>query len=193
MELETRQSSALFFPTKLACRPRACTAGSRQAHISLIVTLSLPIRRPVLVWSSLLFLICIHASKTVRRNADWQSEHTLFLSGLKVNQRNAKLYNNVGHCLETQGKFSEALSYFNTAISVEPNDIGAYINVGRTQTQLGMYEEAERAFRKVCICDLLKPRKLDLYDIFCAVLYVLKSACQWRMLPKDFPKCFWYF
>jgi len=33
-----------------------------------------------------------------------------------------------------------------------------------------------------------KPRKLDVYDIFCAVLYVLKSSCQWRMLPSDYPK-----
>ena len=32
------------------------------------------------------------------------------------------------------------------------------------------------------------PRKLDLYDVFCAVLYLLKTACQWRMLPKDFSK-----
>ncbi|CAN5304358.1 hypothetical protein BH10PSE19_BH10PSE19_10460 [soil metagenome] len=32
------------------------------------------------------------------------------------------------------------------------------------------------------------PRTLDLYDVFCAVLYLLKTACQWRMLPKDFPK-----
>ena len=35
---------------------------------------------------------------------------------------------------------------------------------------------------------LTAPRKLDLYDVFCAVLYLLKTACQWRMLPKDFPK-----
>lgn len=33
-----------------------------------------------------------------------------------------------------------------------------------------------------------KPRELDLYDIFCGVLYILKSGCQWRMLPSDFPK-----
>ncbi len=32
------------------------------------------------------------------------------------------------------------------------------------------------------------PRKIDLYDAFCAVLYVLKTACQWRSLPHDFPK-----
>jgi transposase len=33
-----------------------------------------------------------------------------------------------------------------------------------------------------------KPRKINLYDVFCGVLYLLKSGCQWRMLPSDFPK-----
>ena len=33
-----------------------------------------------------------------------------------------------------------------------------------------------------------KPRTIYLYDVFCAVLYLLKSGCQWRMTPKDFPK-----
>ena len=32
-----------------------------------------------------------------------------------------------------------------------------------------------------------KPRKVNLYDVFCAILYILKSGCQWRMLPSDFP------
>jgi transposase len=32
------------------------------------------------------------------------------------------------------------------------------------------------------------PRKYDLYDIFCAILYVLKEGCTWRGLPHGFPK-----
>jgi len=31
-----------------------------------------------------------------------------------------------------------------------------------------------------------RPRRLDLYDVFCGVLYVLKSGCQWNMLPSEF-------
>ena len=31
------------------------------------------------------------------------------------------------------------------------------------------------------------PRKVDLYEVFCAILYLLKSGCQWRMLAEVFP------
>jgi transposase len=33
-----------------------------------------------------------------------------------------------------------------------------------------------------------KPRTVDLYEVFCGVLYLLKSGCQRRMLPSDFSK-----
>ena len=32
-----------------------------------------------------------------------------------------------------------------------------------------------------------KPRTHDLYDIFNALLYILKTGCQWRALPHDYP------
>ena len=32
------------------------------------------------------------------------------------------------------------------------------------------------------------PRKVDLYEVFCAVLYLLRTGCQWRALPQGFPK-----
>ncbi len=31
------------------------------------------------------------------------------------------------------------------------------------------------------------PRVLDLFDVFNAVLYLLKTGCQWRALPHEFP------
>jgi len=43
-------------------------------------------------------------------------------------------------------------------------------------------EELEKAKKET------KPREIDLYDIFCAILYMIKSGCQWRMIPGDFPK-----
>jgi len=33
-----------------------------------------------------------------------------------------------------------------------------------------------------------KLRTVDLYKVFCGVLYLLKSGCQWRMLPSEYPK-----
>ena len=32
------------------------------------------------------------------------------------------------------------------------------------------------------------PRRIDLFEVFCAVLYLLRTGCQWRALPREFPK-----
>ena len=32
-----------------------------------------------------------------------------------------------------------------------------------------------------------KPRKIDLYDVFCGILYLLKTGCQWREIPEKYP------
>ena len=31
-------------------------------------------------------------------------------------------------------------------------------------------------------------RKVDLYDVFCAIFYLLRTGYAWRALPGDFPK-----
>ena len=32
-----------------------------------------------------------------------------------------------------------------------------------------------------------RPRKHDLYEVFCAVLYLLENRIAWRSMPRDFP------
>jgi len=32
-----------------------------------------------------------------------------------------------------------------------------------------------------------KPRKLELYEVFNAILYIVRTGCQWRALPSDYP------
>lgn len=52
-----------------------------------------------------------------------------------------------------------------------------------SRSQFKQIEPLLTSFKKVT-----KPRTVDLYEVFCAILYVLKSGCQWRMLPDGFPK-----
>ncbi|XP_061917327.1 protein O-mannosyl-transferase TMTC3 [Entelurus aequoreus] len=91
-------------------------------------------------------LLTTHAVKTFNRNWDWESEYTLFTSALKVNKNNAKLWNNVGHALENQNNYATALRYFLQATVVQPDDIGAHMNVGRTYKNLNKSREAEDAY-----------------------------------------------
>ena len=53
-------------------------------------------------------------------------------------------------------------------------------NITREQFEL-IREELEKAKKTT------RPRKVDLYDVFNAVMYLIKGGIQWRMLPKDFP------
>lgn len=53
-------------------------------------------------------------------------------------------------------------------------------DITREQFEL-IREELEGATKRT------HPRKYELYDIFCAVLYLMKEGCTWRALPHDYP------
>ena len=97
----------------------------------------------------ILVLLVTHMSKTVVRNGDWKDEFSIFTSGIRVtNGTNAKLLNNVGHALEAAKKYKDALRYFEQATAAQPDDIGAFINVGRTHNNMDNFAEAEEAYFK---------------------------------------------
>ncbi|XP_069620492.1 protein O-mannosyl-transferase TMTC3 isoform X3 [Ranitomeya imitator] len=125
-----------------------------------------------LSWIFLALVLFTHSVKTFSRNWDWESEYTLFMSALKwqppsgssihprsvspnewlgekdftVNKNNAKLWNNVGHALENEKKYVKALRFFKQATHVQPDDIGAHMNVGRTYKNLNRSNEAEESY-----------------------------------------------
>ena len=95
-------------------------------------------------------LLCgLYGVKTLTRNRDWRDEYSLFSAGLRFSQNNAKLFNNVGHALESRGEHAQALKFFqHAANNVQPDDVGAHINVGRTFNNLKMFKEAEESYLK---------------------------------------------
>jgi len=43
------------------------------------------------IWCCLAVFLFAHSVKTWERNFDWESEYSIFMSGLKVNRKNAKV------------------------------------------------------------------------------------------------------
>ncbi|VVC41584.1 Hypothetical protein CINCED_3A005366 [Cinara cedri] len=141
-------ASNMFFPVGFVVAERVLYMPSMGFCILVAYGLGLVVEKckSRIVWTAIGILIITQVVKTYTRNWDWSSEYAIFTSGLKVNKLNAKLYNNVGHALEAENRFQEALAYFNKAVSVQHDDIGAHINVGRTYNHLKMYKEAEEAY-----------------------------------------------
>ncbi|XP_059169827.1 protein O-mannosyl-transferase TMTC3-like isoform X2 [Physella acuta] len=143
-------ASNLFFPVGFVVAERILYTPS--FGFCMLVALGFQILKEkaqsgkFLIEGLLALLLVSHGAKTYFRNFDWESEYSIFRAGLKVNQGNAKLFNNVGHALEKVHKFSEALDYFEKAASVQPDDIGAHINVGRTYVNLNQSHPAEKAY-----------------------------------------------
>lgn len=150
MALPFIPASNLFFPVGFVVAERVLYMPSMGFCMIIAYGWNLLLEKhnKKLAWLGLTFLLVTHGTKTYYRNWDWESEYSIFMSGLKVNQRNAKLFNNVGHALESQGNYEEALKYFKTAVNVQEDDVGAHINVGRTYNHLKMFKEAEDAYLK---------------------------------------------
>uniref|UniRef100_A0A8C1QAS3 Protein O-mannosyl-transferase TMTC3 n=2 Tax=Cyprinus carpio TaxID=7962 RepID=A0A8C1QAS3_CYPCA len=142
-------ASNLFFPVGFVVAERVLYVPSMGFCVLVAHGFKLLSQRGALKKTSWLLmgvLLTTHAVKTFNRNWDWESEYTLFTSALKVSRNNAKLWNNVGHALENQNSYERALRYFLQATRVQPDDIGAHMNVGRTYKNLNRSREAEEAY-----------------------------------------------
>ena len=143
-------ASNLFFPVGFVVAERVlylpsmgfCMLVGFGAWKILAKTSSKPVKLVVL--SGLAMVLFTHSTRTLVRNRNWLSDETLFRVSIRDNPSNGKVYNNLGHELERRGNITFAERLFRRAGEVQPDDVGAFINLGRTFKQMGKFEESEK-------------------------------------------------
>ena len=143
-------ASNLFFPVGFVVAERVLYLPSMGFCMlvgygawTLLTKTSSRLVKPVL-FLGLSIVLLTHSAKTVVRNRDWYSDRTLFRSAIRDNPNNGKVYNNLGHEQERNGNYSFAERLFRQASQVQPDDVGAFINLGRVLKQLRRFDESEK-------------------------------------------------
>lgn len=143
-------ASNLFFPVGFVVAERILYVPS----MGVCMLVALGVRKLIRVRSLrylcmiLLVMTCLlYCTKTLTRNRDWLNDHSLFTSGIKINKRNAKLYNNLGHVYENREQHDKAEELFLKASTIQPDDIGSWINLGRVLRAQHRYNESELALQ----------------------------------------------
>ena len=90
----------------------------------------------------LVFLLFSHSVKTFNRNWDWENDHTLFSSGLKVTKKSAKMWDFVAIDNYKSGDLPLAEAAFRKAIELEPLYTPAYGSIVRLLKKEQRFEEA---------------------------------------------------
>jgi protein O-mannosyl-transferase len=101
--------------------------------------------------AALILVICLVGSW--RQVQFWRNSLSLWARALAVTRHNAGAHHAYGFALEQQGRFSEAMEHYRTALQDEPRFFEVHNNLGRLLGQLGMLQEATNHLAQaVAIC-----------------------------------------
>ncbi|NXB02878.1 TMTC1 protein, partial [Cnemophilus loriae] len=75
-------------------------------------------------------LLLLFSWKTVKQNEIWLSRESLFSSGVKTLPHNAKVHYNYANFLKDQGRNTEAIYHYKTALKLYPRHASALNNLG---------------------------------------------------------------
>ena len=105
-------------------------------------SMSSPILR-ILIKLSMCSLLLVMAAHTVYRNQVWESNLTLYTSGVRCNPQNGVMLTNLGIEHGRLKNFSFAEKLYQTSIRVAPDHSRGYSNLGGLLEALKRYDEAE--------------------------------------------------
>ncbi|XP_008162429.3 protein O-mannosyl-transferase TMTC1 isoform X6 [Chrysemys picta bellii] len=94
---------------------------------------------------SALLLLLLFSWKTVKQNEIWLSRESLFSSGVQTLPHNAKVHYNYANFLKDQGRNSEAIYHYKTALKLYPRHASALNNLGTLTKDL---VEAKEYYRR---------------------------------------------
>ncbi|XP_067392375.1 protein O-mannosyl-transferase TMTC1 isoform X4 [Emydura macquarii macquarii] len=91
-----------------------------------------------------LLLLLLFSWKTVKQNEIWLSRESLFSSGVQTLPHNAKVHYNYANFLKDQGRNSEAIYHYKTALKLYPRHASALNNLGTLTKDLVVAKEYYR-------------------------------------------------
>ncbi|HYK89362.1 MAG TPA: tetratricopeptide repeat protein [Acidobacteriota bacterium] len=86
--------------------------------------------------------------RTYLRNADYGSPYTIWGGVLAAVPDDPRATNELGNAYRDDGRFSDALAFYEKAIRIDPDNPGPHLNAGFMQARLGNLEMAEWHYRE---------------------------------------------
>lgn len=99
---------------------------------------------PTIIFSCLVVLF--FCTQTVRRNAEWVSEDTLWIATAKTSPSSPVTWNNMGDVYARHGDQQQAALMFLKAITLNPQYADAYHNLGSTYLRMKKLPEAKQSY-----------------------------------------------
>ncbi len=93
--------------------------------------------------------------------AQWVLARTTAEQALEVDFQSMDAQHNMGYALEVQGRYGEAVEFYENAITLAPNLAPLYVDAGRSYYWLGDFETAADRFKKAI---KLNPTDPEAYD-----------------------------
>ncbi|KAJ8665348.1 hypothetical protein QAD02_007010 [Eretmocerus hayati] len=144
-------ASNLFFPVGFVIAERVLYVPS--AGFCLLVAIGLnrviaSVKYPKAVLASFYVLIIVFFARSWTRSNQWNTESSLFQSGLNVCPLNAKVHYNIGKNAADKGNKDHAKIEYQEAIRLNPNYSQAMNNLGNLYKDEKNYDMAEKLFRQ---------------------------------------------
>jgi len=101
--------------------------------------------KPIFLALLVLIISCL-SFRTIKRNQDWQTQDTLWLSMAETSPSSPQNHNNLGDLYSRRGDFEKAIQEFQWAIQLRPNYGDAYHNLASTYAQIQEYDLAIESY-----------------------------------------------